>query len=341
MNTLSEPLGIIIIGAGDMGRRHAQHWRTAGAKVIAICDPDLARAASIAQTLGAEAVADYQEMLKNPAVQVASVCTPTHLHEGATVNCLEAGLHVLCEKPIALTLTAAERMRDAAAKNKLELRIGFMRRFEPIFHELQRMMDAQSGIIKGSVQITAGIRPKILMHDKNANGGPIIDMCCHIFDVWKTLFKGKPQLLSASGTSYAQDNPALASIRDKAIDSAVATFGFSEGHRLQLLVSWGLPAGVPFSEKHTYISKDGLIEVDWNYQSNTVCLHDGVGSSTYRGERDPWQGEILQFYKELTQNAPREVADAQDGVDALELSLAMLDAIDLETNKLKANGVEA
>ena len=324
-----------------MGRRHAQHWRTAGAKVIAICDPEVTRAASITQTLNAEAVADYKDMLENPVVQVASICTPTHLHEEATVNCLEAGLHVLCEKPIALTLKAAERMRDAAMKNELELRIGFMRRFEPVFHELQRMMNTQKGIIKGSVQITAGIRPKILMHDKNANGGPIIDMCCHIFDVWKLLFKGRPQLLSASGTTYAQDNPALAGIRDKAVDSAVATFGFEQGHRLQLLVSWGLPEGVSFSEKHTYISKAGLIEVDWNYVHNTVCLHDGVGSSTYRGERDPWQGEIIQFYKELTQGAPRQVADAQDGIDALELSLAMLDAIDLETNKLKANGVEA
>lgn len=328
MTTLK--LGVIIIGAGDMGARHAAHWRSAGARVVAICDPDVARATSIAKTVSAQALADYRDLLGNADVQVASVCTPTHLHQLATVNCLDAGLHVLCEKPIALTLEAGHSMLAAATRNERELRIGFMRRFEPIFHELQRMMASQTGVVKGSVRIAAGIRPKRLMHDKHANGGPIIDMCCHIFDVWKVLFKGKPRLLSASGTTYAQSHPSLAAIKDKAIDSAVATFGFHGGHRIQLLVTWGLPEGVPFSEKHSYISKDGLIEVDWNYQANTVSLHDGVGLSIYRGERDPWQAEIKQFYQELTQDVPRLVADAQDGMDALELSLAMLNAIDLE-----------
>ena len=343
----TDSLGVIVIGAGDMGARHAAHWRRAGATVVAICDPDVARAAQIAQTIGVtqsggvQAVADYRELLGNAHIQVASVCTPTHLHQLATVDCLDAGLHVLCEKPIALTLGAGQRMLEAAQQNKRELRIGFMRRFEPIFHELQRIMNAQSGVVKGSVRISAGIRPKRLMHDKNANGGPIIDMCCHIFDVWKVLFKGKPQLLSASGTTYANAHPALAGIEEKAIDSAVATFGFPNGHRIQLLVTWGLPEGVPFSEKHSYISKDGLIEVDWNYQTNTVSLHDGVGLSVYQGERDPWQAEIQQFHKELTQDAPRLVADAQDGMDALELSLAMLEAIALEATALKATNLAA
>ena len=328
--TKNEPLGVIVIGAGDMGARHAAHWRKAGAEVMAVCDPDLLRARSVAETVGAEAVADYRELLGKEGLHAASVCTPTHMHEPFTVSCLDAGLHVLCEKPIALTLEAARNMQAASKRSGRELRIGFMRRFEPIFHELGHMVRAQEGIIKGSVRITAGIRPKRLMHDRNANGGPIIDMCCHIFDVWKLLFRGKPELLSASGSTYAEGHPALNDVRDKAVDSAVATFGFSKGHRVQLLVSWGLPEGVPFSERHTYISKRGLIEVDWNYQTNTVCMHDGVGSSTYRGERDPWELEIRQFYKELTEGGPRKVADAQDGIDALELSLAVLDAIENE-----------
>lgn len=321
-------LGVIVIGAGEMGARHASHWHNAGAKVVAVCDPDIARAEAAARPVAALAIVDYKTLLERTDIQVASVCTPTHIHAPFTVDCLDAGLHVLCEKPIALTLEPALAMHEAALANQRQLRIGFMRRFEPVFYELRRLLAGQQAPVFGSVRITAGIRPKRLMHDKHANGGPIIDMCCHIFDLWKLLFAEKPQLLHASGATYGVDNPALLSVKEKAVDSAVATFGFAAGHVLQLLITWGLPEGVPFAEKHSYISNKGLIEVDWNYVANTVSLHDGAGLNVYTSGRDPWQGEIAQFYKELSEGAPRLVADAQDGLDALELSLAVLAALD-------------
>ena len=56
-------------------------------------------------------------------------------------------------------------------------------------------------------------------------------------------------------------------------------------------------------------------------KANVVSLHDGVGVTRYGGERDPWAAEIAQFYSELTQGAERQVADANDGIEALELSL--------------------
>ena len=324
---MSEPLGVLVIGAGDMGGRHAQHWAAAGAKVVAVSDPDMARAQASADLVGAAVCSTPDEVLNSDEVQVVSICTPTFLHTRYTLQALEAGKHVLCEKPIALTLEDAHAMKAAAEKSGCELRIGFMRRFEPIFPKLREMIAGLGTPVMGSVAITAGVRPKRLMHDRKANGGPVIDMCCHIFDVWKLIFNGKPELLHASGRVLAEKSRALAGIKEKAVDSAAATFGFPGGHTTQLLVTWGLPEGVPFAERHTYLSENGLVDVDWNYQNNTVSLHDGVGVTRYGGERDPWAAEIAQFYSELTQGAKREVADADDGIEALELSLKILEAV--------------
>ena len=100
----SGPLGVVVVGAGDLGTRHALHWHAAGARVVAVCDPWLERAAEVAAEVGAEAASDPGDYLQRSDVHVVSVCTPTFLHESYTVAALEAGKHVLCEKPAALAL---------------------------------------------------------------------------------------------------------------------------------------------------------------------------------------------------------------------------------------------
>ena len=320
-------LGVVIIGAGEMGSRHAQHWAAAGAEVIAICDPNLELAQKLARTVNAEAHASADTGIDRAEVDVVSVCTPTFLHSQFTLQALEAGKHVLCEKPIALRLEDAHAMKAAAEVKGCQLRIGLMRRFEPIFPKLKERVRGLGSPVMGNVSITAGIRAKRLMHDQNANGGPVIDMCCHIFDLWALVFAERPELVHAAGHIFAENNPALASVQEKAVDSATATFSFPSGHTTQLLVTWGLPEGVPFSEQHCYIGSEGRLEVDWNYQKNALRFHDGVGLTHYSGVRDPWATEIRQFYLELTQNAPRQVANADEGIAALELSLQVLEAI--------------
>lgn len=320
-------LGVVVIGAGEMGSRHTQHWSAVGAKIIAVCDPNWELAQTLAASVNAEAHAVPDFVLDKAHVDVVSVCTPTFLHPQYTLQALGAGKHVLCEKPIALTLEDALEMKRLAEAKRLQLRIGLMRRFEPIFSKLKNRVTGLGTPVMGSVSITAGIRAKRLMHDRNANGGPVIDMCCHIFDLWALIFTEHPELVHAAGHILAENNPALASIKDKAIDSAAATFSFPSGHTAQLLITWGLPEGVPFSEQHCYIGSEGRVEVDWNYQNNLMRFHDGVGLTHYSGVRDPWATEIWQFYLELTQNAPRQVADADEAIAALELSLKVLEAI--------------
>ena len=318
-------LGILVIGAGDMGARHVQGWAAAGARVVAVCDADVKRAEAIAAPFGAEAHAAPDALLDRADVHAVSVCTPTSTHAPFTVQALLAGKHVLCEKPAALTLSDAERMSEAAEKSGCELRIGFMRRFDPAYKQLLELHARIGGPVLAQATIAAGIRPKRLMHDARANGGPIIDMCCHVFNLWGELFGAQPETVSARGYTFSESKSELAGIEYKALDSAQITLEYANGTVGQVQVSWGLPSGVEPTERHTYMGPDGLLTVNWN---ETMTLHDAGGVTPWQTDgTDPWRAEIAQFYSELTQNAPRRVASLEDGIDALRVSLAVLESV--------------
>lgn len=332
---------MLVIGAGDMGSRHARAWVAAGARVVAVCDADRGRARAGADEVGAEAYIAPDEALARGDVHAVSVCTPTFLHAPFTIQALDAGKHVLCEKPVALTLKDAFAMKEAATRSGCELRIGFMRRFDPAYTQLLEMHRSTGSPVLAQATIAAGIRPKRLMHDAHANGGPIIDMCCHLFNLWGTMFGGHPERVSARGYTFSERRTELANIQHKALDSAHITVEYPGGTLGQIGVSWGLPAGVAPTERHTYMGPDGLIEVDWN---TLVVLHNGAGETRWTSEgANPWEAEIAQFHRELTQGAVQRVATLEDGVHALQISLAVLESVRThkEVNPLEVADVPA
>ena len=321
---MSTPLNAVVVGAGDMGARHARHWMAAGARVLAVVDPDLPRAEASAHETGAQAMIDLHEALALRP-DVVSVCTPTFLHAPTTIAALAVGAHVLCEKPAALTLADAQAMRDAATSAGRELRIGFMRRFDPALDALLEAGARSGRPLLAQATITAGIRPKRLMHDAQANGGPIIDMCCHLFYVWGLLFDGQPTEVAARGYTFSDDKPEVAHIAHRALDSALITLAYPGGTVGQVQVSWGLPSGVAPVEHHTYVGPDGLVTVDW---PERVVRFDGQGEHVWtQSGSDPWKGQIAAFHAELTAAAPRRVASIDDGIDALRTSLAVLRSV--------------
>lgn len=321
-------LGVIVVGAGDMGSKHARHWQGAGAKVLAVCDPDLGRAQQSGSLVAAEATEHYLEWLEDERVQLVSICTPTFLHAELGLAALAAGKHVLCEKPIALSLAEAKQMKEMAERQDCQLRIGLMRRFDPATKKLQEWLEPLGNPVYVSAQIPAGIRPKQAMHDKRANGGPIIDMLCHHFDVWSRLFGAYPRLAYARGACFAQDKTELAHIHDKAIDTAVVVLEFPGGHVASIHISWGLPSGVPITEHHVYTAPGGLIKLDWDNENNRLELYKGKFKSVWQEPVDAWKVEIEQFYQELVYDAPKRLASADEAIRALELSLEILEQIE-------------
>jgi predicted dehydrogenase len=113
------PIRVGIIGAGNIARSHVDGYLRAGshARIAAIADVDGAHAAALAQEAGgaASVFEDYREMLAAEVVDAVDICLPHHLHADAIVAAAEAGRHVLCEKPLCLTIEEAHRIRQAVS----------------------------------------------------------------------------------------------------------------------------------------------------------------------------------------------------------------------------------
>ena len=130
-----------IIGCGRIGNRHAAQVQKAG-KLVAVCDIVEERAASLAAEYGIPYYLSAEEMLSNEKqLNIAAVCTPNGLHAEHSILCLEAGLHVLCEKPLAISSADGQRMIDASVKNDRKLLVVKQNRYNPPVTVLKELLD--------------------------------------------------------------------------------------------------------------------------------------------------------------------------------------------------------
>ncbi len=129
---MAAPIGVGIIGAGEISVLHAAACRDLGDRVrlVAVADIEEDRARTLAGHFAIpEVYDDYQRLLANPDVQAVTICTPPFLHVQQSVDALEAGKHVLCEKPVAESLAALDRIAAAAQASGLVFSGVFQHRF--------------------------------------------------------------------------------------------------------------------------------------------------------------------------------------------------------------------
>jgi predicted dehydrogenase len=132
-----------LIGCGKIARIHAQALRDLPeAEFVAVCDTDEGRARAFASEHGAQQVyADARELLESGAVEVVLICAPHPAHAALVVAAAEAGVHVLCEKPISITLAAADQMIAAADQAGVKFGVIFQRRFWPAARRIREAID--------------------------------------------------------------------------------------------------------------------------------------------------------------------------------------------------------
>ncbi len=130
------PIRIGIIGGGNIADEHLDGYALARgrARVTAVVDIDLKHARACAERAGgAEIFSDYREMLASSLVDAVDICLPHHLHKDAILAAAEAGKHVLCEKPLCLTIDEAEAVRRAIAASGITLMCAHNQLFLPAF----------------------------------------------------------------------------------------------------------------------------------------------------------------------------------------------------------------
>ncbi|HEX7069221.1 MAG TPA: Gfo/Idh/MocA family oxidoreductase [Rhodothermales bacterium] len=142
----SQPVNFGIIGAGMVAAYHRQailQSESAGARLARVCHHDPARFDEIGARFGVPCV-DEETLLSDPGVDAVCICTPSGQHAAQTIAAARAGKHVLVEKPMALSLSDAERMIRACESAGVRLGVVYQRRFDPTFQAVRRALDDEA-----------------------------------------------------------------------------------------------------------------------------------------------------------------------------------------------------
>lgn len=254
------PLRIGIMGAGWPGQRHAEGYRACdGAEVVAISDLDPERREAFAARYRVEGqYGRYQDLIDDPEIDAVSVALPNHLHRPATIAALEAGKHVLCEKPPARTAAEAGAMAEVAQRENGVLAYALQRRFLPATKQLHsRVRDGELGTMYHARAVwtrTWGVpdgEDGWFTDPDRAGGGVLIDIGIHVLDLaWYIM--GCPRPISVSGQVYNQFPEQTATE-----ESAFALIRFADGRTLQLETSWILAQERDQQHVHFYGTDGG------------------------------------------------------------------------------------
>jgi predicted dehydrogenase len=245
-----------IIGLGRAGSWHLENWRQVeGTTVVAACDPTAA-ARRKAREQGLKAYDDPGEMLAREKLDAVDIVTPPAHHAPIAVACLERGLHVLCEKPLATTVGAALRMLRTAGRVRRQLVLATKFRHVPDL-EAARTLIAEGAIgepVGFEIDFSSMVDMTRRWNSQRplAGGGVIIDNGCHAFDVVAYLFGTVTRVLATR----------LKQVQEMGVeDSATLLVAAGKGLIGRIDLSWSLATG-----RATYVTvygSNGTIDVGW------------------------------------------------------------------------------
>jgi predicted dehydrogenase len=320
---MTESVRVGVIGAGLIAGCHVRAYaQIIGVDVVAIADPHLSKAQQLASTTGATACTELDQVL-DLDVDVISVCTPPASHAAVTVQALEAGRHVLCEKPVALTTADASRIQHAAdAHPNLVVMIGHVSRYEPDHRAAKELVEAGhiGEVVMAAHSMTTSLpgwseggwltRPE-------ESGGPLLDLSAHSFDYLAWVI-GSP---AVRVHAVAADSPAGPATY------GLATVRYANGAMGQVEASWAHPVARGFKAMIEIVGTKGRIS--WDYDSiNGGAIYLADGGVTWLdplGERG-YAGEIAAFVDAVRTAGPSPVP-VRDGVAATRTALAALRSV--------------
>ena len=235
--------GMIGVGKICQGCHLPAYDKLDDVKIVAICDINEDRLNEIGKRYpDAKRYTDYREMIENEELDAVDICTPNNIHSEAAVFALNHGLHVMCEKPDAVSVCEAEKMKNAAEASGKTLMVMRNNRYRPSTKFLKQY------IAEGKMgEIYAGrcgwIRRRGIpgwggwfTDKKQAGGGPLIDLGVHIIDLSMYLM-GNAKPVTVSGSTYCKFPHTTHSKMDVE-DLAMGFIRFDNGACLQIEFSW-------------------------------------------------------------------------------------------------------
>jgi predicted dehydrogenase len=206
-----------VFGVGYMGKFHAEKFAASGAaELVAVADANAARAAEIAGALGCRHAADYRSLLGS--IDAACVAVPTEKHHEVVLACLEAGVHVLVEKPLARSLAEADGLLALAKRKGLVLQVGHLQRFNPAFQALAA--DAARPLFIDIERLAP-------FKARGTDVDVILDLMIHDLDLALALARAPIEQVSASGFRVLTDAIDIANARIEFADGSIASVSAS------------------------------------------------------------------------------------------------------------------
>lgn len=312
-----------IIGSGTMGRAHAAGWAKTDAEVVGIATVECGTGEALSAEYGWPCYDSFEAIL--PEVDVVDLCTPTHLHYAMVMEAARAGKHIMCEKPIALTVAEGKEMIATCRAAGVRLFIAMVVRFFPEFQAAHRSIAAGQVGAPGVIRLTrASYRPQRALDDwfmdPAKSGGMMIDLMIHDFDQARWLAGSDVERVYAH--SVTTEHP------DIPEDHALVILRFRNGAMAHVEGSWAYPKPM-FNYKIEVAGDNGLIEFD-NTASIPILFHkhqtaaEGVSDVALASSPltvDPWAVEVMHFWDALTHDKPFAVTP-EDALAALQIALA-------------------
>nr|MEE4269851.1 Gfo/Idh/MocA family oxidoreductase [Candidatus Krumholzibacteria bacterium] len=301
-NSQNTPLRAAVIGTGYLGRFHAQKYATLPDVELAfVVDSDGARAQAMGQELGVPFVQDFMEI--RDQIQVASVVTPTSGHHDIALPLLEAGVHLLVEKPITTTEDQARALIKAASDQKVVLQVGHLERFNPAVQVLHRE-------VKQPLFVEAHRLSKF--NGRATDVDVVLDLMIHDLDILLSLVDGPVTEVRATGVPIMTPN----------VDMANARLTFAGGCTANLTAS-----RMSFKDmrKFRVFHPGGYVAADCALKENLVFRKPEspgvlpVPEKLEHGPVDNLMEEIKAFLAAVRGEAPVPVT-GEDGLRALELA---------------------
>ncbi|MDF2803555.1 MAG: oxidoreductase [Anaerocolumna sp.] len=320
---MEKKMKIGIIGCGGIanGKHMPSLSKLTDVEMVAFCDLVVEKAEKAKEQYGtpdAKVYTDYQELLKDPEIEVVHVCTPNRSHAPISIDSLHAGKHVMCEKPMAKTAADARLMVEAAKETGKKLTIGYQHRHKPESIYLKSVIDrGDLGDIYFAKAFAVRRRGTpnwgVFLNEYEQGGGPLIDIGTHSLDVTLYLMNNyEPKMVV--GTKYKKVNNADCgnpwggwNPEDNTMeDSAFGFIVMKNGATIILESSWALNTIEPIEEGSTVLCgseagaqiKKGvtinkaefnrLVEIKPDLASGGVAFYEGASMSPADVEARRW-----------------------------------------------------
>ena len=326
-----QPVGCAVIGVGMMGASHvAVLDRLSSAGLIGVCDLDPEARSRIPQ--GTAFYENLDDLLAAPGLEAVFVCTPQDAHYPVVERCLQAGVDVFCEKPLAHDLATADQIIGVAARYDSLLLIGHTMRFDPNYLEL--VAAVKSGDIGEPVQLTA--RRNVPAFEGRLLAGRTnlpVEVGIHDIDILRWI--------GGEITRVFAEPARTASIGKEAIDAVVGTLRFASGAVGLVEFNWVMNSetGLAVDYRLSVFGTEGVAYLEMRDPTATLFTPDGVRLLRTTGHADV-QGTVSGVLANEDRHFLATVRGLRDWPISLEDSRAALEiALALEESAARGEPV--